>query len=425
MGFAKRLAVLREPNFRRLYLARTISLVGDGIAPVAIAFAVLDLTGSATDLGIVLATHSLLITGLVLVGGVYADRLSPRISMLGADLVRTVVVGLIAILLISSEAQIWQIAVLYAIEGAATAFFNPASIAIVPQVVSGARLQEANALLSVSWSVGKVIGPALAGILLALGDPGWALAADALTFALSAAFLLGLHAPRLPSNGIASFVAELRRGWTEFSARTWLWVTVLGAAISNAIFTPAFLVLGPTVANDTLGGSGAWALIAAGFGTGAVAGGVVALTFRPRRPLLAGQAPLVLFALPLALLVGPAPVLVIALGALVSGAVVSLADILYETVMALQIPQEALSRVSAYDWFGSLALEPLGLAVVGPLAAGIGNSTTLLLAAAAITICQTAVIMVPSVRRVEAPIGGVIEPGVGGILRRRPIEPGE
>lgn len=425
MGFGTRLAVLDEPDFRRLYFARTISLIGDGIAPVAIAFAVLHLTGSATDLGIVFATHSLVITGLVLVGGVYADRLSPRISMLGADLVRAVVVGLIAALLISGEAQIWQIAVLYAIEGAATAFFNPASIAIVPQVVSGPRLQEANALLSVSWSVGRVVGPALAGILLALGDPGWALAADAITFALSAVFLIGLNAPRIPSLEIASFFGELRRGWTEFSGRTWLWVTVLGAAISNAIFTPAFLVLGPTVAEDTLGGSSAWALIAAGFGIGAVAGGVIAFAFRPRRPLLAGQAPLILFALPLALLAGPSPVVLIAVGAIVSGLVVSLADILYETVMALQIPQDALSRVSAYDWFGSLALEPLGLAVVGPLAAGIGTPTTLLLAAAAITVCQTAVIMVPSVRRVEAPPGSRTRPGIGGVLRRRPIDPGE
>jgi MFS family permease len=201
MAFRQRFAVLGEPNFRRLYFARTISLVGDGIAPVAIAFAVLDLTGSVTDLGIVLAAHSLVVTALILVGGVYADRLSPRVSMLGSDLVRALVVGLIAVLLLLGHAEIWQLAILYAIEGAATAFFNPASIAIVPQVVSEPRLQEANALLSLSWSVGKVIGPALAGVLLALGDPGWALAADALTFALSAAFLLGLRAPGLAVAG--------------------------------------------------------------------------------------------------------------------------------------------------------------------------------------------------------------------------------
>jgi MFS family permease len=424
VGFRQRLAVLGEPSFRRLYFARTISLVGDGIAPVAIAFAVLDLTGSATDLGIVLAAHSLVVAALILVGGVYADRLSPRISMLGADLVRTVVVGVIAGLLISGQAQIWQLGVLYAIEGAATAFFNPASIAIVPQVVSGARLQEANALLSLSWSVGKVIGPALAGILLALGDPGWALAANALTFAISAAFLLGLRAPGLASTGVPSFLAELRHGWAEFSSRTWLWVVVLGAAIGNAVFTPAFLVLGPTVARDSLGGSSGWALIAAGFGVGAVAGGVVALAFRPRRPLLVGQGALLFFGLPMALLAGAAPAFAIALGAFASGAAVSLSDILHETVLALRIPPEALSRVSAYDWFGSLALEPLGLALVGPLALGLGTSTTLWAAAAVILACQLAVLSVGSVRRLEIPDRDA-EPERVGPLLRRPIDPGD
>lgn len=424
MGFRQRFAVLGEGTFRRLYLARTISLVGDGIAPVAIAFAVLDLSGSATDLGIVLAVHSIVVTALILVGGVYSDRLSPRVSMLGADLVRTVVVGLIAALLLLGHAQVWQLALLYAVEGAATAFFNPASIAIVPQVVSEPRLQEANALLSLSWSVGRVIGPSVAGVLLALGDPGWALAADALTFALSAAFLLGLRVPRLRAPAAPSFLAELRHGWAEFSSRTWLWVVVLGAAISNAVFTPAYLVLGPTVAEDALGGSSAWALIAAGFGVGAVAGGIFALAFRPRRPMLVGQGTLLIFALPIALLAGPAPTLAIAAGACLAGASVSISEILHETVMALRIPAASLSRVSAYDWFGSLALEPLGLALIGPLAAGLGTSTTLWIAAAVIFVCQCAVFAVPTVRRLEIP-GRAAGAPADGPLRRRPVDPGE
>lgn len=423
MGIGARFAVLGEANFRRLYFARTVSLVGDGIAPVAIAFAVLDLGGSATDLGLVLAVHSVVVTALILVGGVYSDRLSPRISMLGSDLVRTLVVGLIAVLLLAGQAEIWQLVLLYAVEGAATAFFNPASIAIVPQVVSEARLQEANALLSLSWSVGKVIGPALAGILLAIGDPGWAVAADALTFAVSATFLIGLRAPRLGSLGVPSFLAELRHGWAEFSSRTWLWVVVLGAAISNAVFTPAFLVLGPSVAVASLGGSSAWAMVAAGFGLGAVAGGVVALSYRPRRPILVGQSALLAFGLPLALLAGPAPTVAIALGACAAGAAVSLADIFHETVMALKIPAATLSRVSAYDWFGSLALEPLGLALVGPLSAGLGMSTTLWLAAAVILACQVVVLSVASVRRVEIPPRGVAEPPRTETLLRRPVDP--
>ncbi|MBK5220896.1 MAG: MFS transporter [Thermoleophilia bacterium] len=423
MGLVERLGVLKEPDYRRLFWGRTISLVGDGIAPIAIAFAVLDLTGSATDLGIVLAAHSLLMIALVLVGGVYADRISPRRAMLGADLVRMAAMGVIAALLIADAAEIWQLALLYAVEGAATAFFNPASSAIVPQVVSAARLQEANALLNLSRSVGRVAGPALAGVLLALGTPGWALAADALTFGLSAAFLLRLNAPLLRVEAVTSFAAELRHGWTEFSSRTWLWVAVGSAAITNAIFFPAFQVLGPTVAASSLGGSSAWALIAACFGAGAVVGGLLALTFRPKRPLLVGEGVLVVFALPIALLAGPSPVLVIALGALVTGVGLSLAEVLYETVAATLIPQESLSRVNAYDWFGSLALEPLGMALIGPLAMGLGTSPTLWAAAAILVACPLIVVAVPSVRRLELPL--VPSPAPAPALTVRPIEPGD
>ncbi|MGV1050011.1 MAG: MFS transporter [Solirubrobacterales bacterium] len=421
-SLAGRVGVLREPNYRRLFLGRTISLVGDGMAPVAIAFAILGLTGSATDLGIVLAAHGLLITALVLVGGVFADRISPRLAMLRADLVRMAAMGAVAALLIAGVAEIWELAVLYAIEGAATAFFNPASNAIVPAVVSAPRLQEANALLNLSRSLGKIVGPALAGVLLALGSPGAAIAVDAASFGVSALFLLRLKAPRIPFAGEPAFFAELRRGWSEFASRSWLLTVVISAAFTNAIFFPAFQVLGPTVASESLGGSSEWALIAASFGVGALLGGALALSFRPRRPLLIGEGMLICLGLPIALLALPAVPVAIAFGTLVVGAALSLAEVLYETVTAQQIPQEALSRVAAYDWFGSLALEPLGLVVVGPLAAGIGISTTLWLAAAAITVCQAAVLCVPSVRHL--PAGPPAEPAA--VLRTtRPVEAGD
>jgi len=417
----KRLGVLGEPNYRRLFLGRTTSLIGDGMAPVAIAFAVLDLTGSATDLGIVLAAHSIVITALVLVGGVVADRVSPRVAMLGADVTRTVSMGIVAALLLTGVAEIWQLAVLYAIDGAATAFFNPASNAIVPQIVPGARLQEANALLNISRHAGKVAGPALAGVLLALGSPGSALAADAATFAVSAVCLLGVRAPSLRAEEeTTTFFSELRHGWREFSSRSWMVAVIASAAISNAIFFPIWQVLGPTVANDSLGGSSSWALIAALFGIGGLVGGGLALGIRPRHPLLVSEGFIILLATPVLLLAIPASTAVIAAGALVSGTTVGLAEVLYETAVAQHIPPQALSRVLAYDWFGSLALEPLTLALVGPLAAGIGISTTLWIGAATITICQALVLLVPSVRRLEAR-----PDATGPPPRLRPIEPGD
>jgi MFS family permease len=413
--------VLREPAYRRLFLGRTISLIGDGVTPVALAFAVLDLTGSPTDLGIILAVHSVVLIALVLAGGVIADRISPRRAMLGADATRTVSMGLIAALLLTGAAQVWELALLYAIDGAATALFNPASNAIVPQIVPGRRLQEANALLSFSRWAGKVAGPALAGVLLALGSPGTALGVDAATFAVSAACLWGVRAPGVRDEEKGeSFFAELRHGWREFSSRSWMVAIILSAAISNAIYFPIFQVLGPTVARESLGGSSSWALIMALWGVGGVLGGLVAFSIRPRRPLFVGEGFIIIFALPVVLLALPASTAAIAAGALLGASTVSLAEILYDTTAAQQIPPEAFSRVVAYDWFGSLALEPIGLALVGPVAAGIGISTTLWLGAAAVTLCQFCVILVPSVRRLEARI----EPGTP-MPPPKPIEAGD
>ena len=398
----KRLDVLREPDYRRLFLGRTTSLVGDGMAPIAIAFAVLDLTGSATDLGLVFTAHAAVMIALLLVGGVVGDRVSPRIAMLGADLTRAVSTAILATLLIAGTAEIWQLALLYAIDGAATAFFNPASTAIVPQVVPGRRLQEANALLNISRHGGKVVGPALAGVLLALGTPGTALAVNAATFAVSALCLFGVRAPKAPQiDTEPAFFSELRHGWREFSSRRWMVAIVVSAAVSNGIFFPVFQVLGPVVSNESLDGSSSWALIMALFGVGGLLGAVAALSLRPRRPLLVGEVLICLIAIPALLLAIPASTAAIAIGALVSAATVGFGEVLYDTVVAQNVPPESLSRVVAYDWFGALALEPVGLALVGPLAAGIGTSTTLWLGAAVITVCQTCVLLVPSLRRLE------------------------
>ena len=425
MPIRRRFDILREPGFRRLFVGRTASLIGDGITPVALAFAVLDLTGSATDLGIVLAAHSLVLTALVLVGGVYADRLSPRLSMLGADLVRVASTGLMAVLLISGGAEIWHLVALYAVDGAATAFFNPASDALLPQLVPAARLQDGAALINFSRSAGRFAGPALAGIALALGSPADALAVDAATFGVSALCLFGLRVPPTALAGdteeagpqSVSFLAELREGWSEFTAHSWLWAIVIAAAVSNAVNFPAFMVLGPTVAEADLGGSSAWALIAAAMGFGAVLGAVLGLTLRPRRPLLAGETFLLLLPLPIVLLALPGPTALIALAALLAGTAGTYATVLWESTWVQHVPAAARSRVSAYDWFGSLALEPLGLALVGPIAAGVGISTTLWLAAAPLLACQIATLSVPSVRRLRGrpgapPPSTVLQPPV-------------
>lgn len=391
------LGVLHERDFRLLFTGHVISLLGDAMTPVALAFAILDLTGSAADLGYVIAARSAPLVGFLLIGGVLADRLPRRLVMVGADLSRFCTQGTTAALLISGHAQISEIAALQAFHGAATAFFNPAATGLTPQVVSAERLQDANGLRGLAMAGSGVAGPALAAALVTGVGPGWALAADAATFAASAACLAQLRLPphvRLPAQ---SFVRDLLDGWVEFTSRTWVWVIVTCAALGNGL-SAFFFVLGAVISKAQLGGAGAWALILAAFSAGSFMGGLAVLRLRPRRPLLLGCLLLVPLAAPSALLAIPVPAVAIAAASLIAGAGLMIFNSLWETTLQRVVPPAALSRVSAYDWFGSLLMQPLGFALVGPAVRAFGPSTTLWIAAAGLFASCVAMLAVPSVR---------------------------
>jgi MFS family permease len=373
---AGRFDALRERRFRLLFLGQAVSLLGDGMIGVALAFAVLEETGSATDLGIVLAARTVPLVAFLLVGGVWADRLPRRALMVTTDLIRFAAHGLMAALLIAGEPGIWTLAALAAIAGAASAFFNPAISGIMPAVVSAERLQQANALRGLTEAVGRIAGPALAGVLVVAVGPGWALAVDAATFAISAAFLAAIPMPAHVPAVKNTFVADLRDGWNDFRSRTWLWTTVASTTFGNMMFA-AYFVLGPLTADRELGGAGAWALIASAFGVGLLVGGIVLLQIDPQRPALVATLAVALYTLPLAFLAIPAPAAVTALGALVAGAGLAVANNLWETTQQRHVPEELLSRVSSYDWFGSLAAVPIGMLLWGPIGEQIGVSTAL------------------------------------------------
>jgi Major Facilitator Superfamily len=267
--------------------------------------------------------------------------------------------------------------------------------------VSAERLQQANALRGLASSIGFIAGPALAGLLVATVGPGWALGVDAATFGVSALFLARLRLPayeRLPTQ---PFVRELLKGWREFRSRTWLWVIVLAAGVANMMSGP-FFVLGAAISRESLGGAAAWALILTALNVGAFAGGLLALRLRPRRPLVAAFVGFLPFGVPSALLALGAPAIMVAAGALLAGGGLLFGNALWETTLQQQIPPRALSRVTAYDWFGSTLFQPLGNALVGPLAGAIGNGATLWLAAATILTVNLTVLALPSVRAIEA-----------------------
>jgi MFS family permease len=391
-------APLRLREFRLLFLGQGVSLLGDGMLGVALSFAVLDLTGSTSDLGFVFVARSVPLVLFLLVGGVFADRLPRRAVMLASDAVRFAAQGALAALLISGTAQLWHVVVLQAIVGGASAFFYPASTGIVPATVPGELLQQANGLRGVAMAVGNVAGPALSGVIVAAASPGWALAADSATFLVSALALGAMRvAPSAPLE-VQPFLHDLREGWNEFRARTWIW-TFVGAAAINNMVNAAWPVLGAVIAKEELGGASAWAAILASAGVGTFVGGLFTIRVRPRRPLLLAAWMLAFLGLQSFALAFVAPVPVIAGCAFLAGVAVMTSNTLFETALQRHVPPAALSRVSAYDWFGSLTFNPIGFALVGPLAGAIGRQGTLLVPACWFVVCAAGLSAIPSVRQ--------------------------
>ncbi|MGH3130466.1 MAG: MFS transporter [Gaiellaceae bacterium] len=396
-----RLGALEERPFRLLWLGRSASAIGDALIPVALAFAVVsDLDGSASDLGLVLASFSVSQIAFMLVGGVWADRLPRRSLLIACDVVRGLAEAFTAIVLLTGAAEVWMLAVTSFVFGAASAFFRPAATGLVPETVSGARLQEANALLGISQSATNVFGPVLSGILVAVAGAGWVFAIDAVTFAVSAAFLLALRLPAASRPPRQRFLADLAAGWRHVSARTWLWTNLLASSVIN-VAVATFFVLGPLVAERELGGAAAWGAILTGGAIGGVLGGAIALRFRPHRPLVANYLVILPVSLPLLLLVRPFPASAVAVGAAFLSGGIMLGNAIWNTVVQSHVPRDALSRVSSYDLMISVVFMPVGFALAGPVAAAIGEDATLVGAATLAVAANLAVIAVPDVWRIR------------------------
>jgi MFS family permease len=425
MGKGELFGALKERQFRLLWLGQATSTLGDGLVPVALSFAVIKtLDRGPTALGIVLAAESIPLVAFVLAGGVWADRLPRQIVMLASDAVRFAVQAILAVLLLTGSAEIWHLVVLVAIYGTAQAFFQPAATGLVPATISQPRLQQANALLGLSRSSAFVIGPAVAGVIAATTNPGIVFVVDAVTFAVSATSLAMLRLPRGRRGGEQqSFLADLKGGWHELVTHTWLWVIVLWASTFLCIVIAPFIILGPVIAKESLGGAAAWGLIAAGWGVGSLCGGVIALRWRPARPMYVCTVLVLLIALPISLLALRVPAPAIALAQAIGGTGMGIFGALWQTTLQQHVPEEALSRVSAWDWMGSFAFLPLGLILAGPVSHAIGVSTTLWISVGYLVASTLAVMLVPSVRNLRRL--DEAEPSAEDVLTRLPGEPAQ
>ena len=403
MSAGSRSAVLRIRPFRLLLAGQAVSVVGDALFPVALAFAVLDeLDGTPGQLGLVLAAQALPLAVLILAAGVWADRLPRQRIMLVSDLGRAAVQAVVAALLLSGSAELWHLVVLVAFYGAFEAGFVPAAGGLVPQVVGSEHLQQANAMMGLAQNAGMVLGPSLGGILIVLLGPGAAIAVDAATFVISAAFLAVLRPPPQPApEERRHFWAELKGGVAEVRARRWMWSFMPAFTAYHLLALPCVLALGPVIADRDLGGAGAWATIVTCFGIGTILGGIGSLRIEPSRPMLACT--LAFFGAacqPLILAYGGSTAGIAALE-LLAGIAVSFGFTQWDTTLGREIPPHALSRVTSLDWLTTTGSMPLGFAAVAAVAGALGTRNTMVGAGLVVMALLVACLAVGDVRRLR------------------------
>lgn len=412
-------------NYSLLTAAAIVTSLGANGSLIAAAFAVLDAGGDGGDVGLVAASRTLPLVVFLLIGGAIADRLPRHRVMVAANALNCLSQGAFALLVLTGEPRLWQMMLLTALGGTGQAFFGPAAEGMLMSSVEGEQAGRAFAVFRMATQGAALGGAALGGALVAAVGPGWVLAIDAVAFALAGAlrsFLDVSHIPpREPGDGM---LADLREGWREFIGRPWLWGIVVQFSIANAVVGAADAVYGPLVARDSLGGAGPWGLALGAFGAGTVAGALLMTRWKPRRLLLAGTLCVFPLALPSAALAVPVPVGFLYVVMFVAGTTVEVFGVSWMTALHQEIPEDKLSRVSAYDWFGSVSLMPLATALAGPAESAVGRTTALWGCAGLVVLVTALVLLVPDVRtltrRTERPtpaptVSSDTEHAVGGL----------
>ncbi|MEU0601176.1 MFS transporter [Streptomyces sp. NPDC006393] len=417
-------------DFALFFVARAVARLGDTMLPVALAAGLLQHGYGAGAVGLAMASTAAAFAGLVVFGGVIADRFSTRKLMIGADLVRLVTQSLAAVLFYSGHVVLWEICAIGLANGVAGAVFQPGVASTVPRLA--ADIQGANGAIRIAESAAQLAGPAVAGLLVGFASPGGVFAAHAATYAVSALCLLLLRLPPLPAgsdpaagHGSGTFKADLVEGWREFRARTWLWgVIAVWCLYMIAVWGPTV----PLVATEVVQQHGprSYGLINSALGAGTVVGGFLALRLRPRRMLRAGAVALFAFVWFPAAVGAGLGVPLMAAGAAVAGAGMSFWGVMWATSVQTQVPPDVLNRIHAYDVAGSLAMMPVGQALAGPAASALGAGHVLLVSAAISLVVPTALLAVPAIRdliRADARPPARLPGAASGPGRTRPERP--
>ena len=392
--------VLRHPAYRALFVGQTVNSLGNGIAPIALAFAVLDLGGDATDLGLIVGLYALADVGAVLFGGVLGDRVSRRLMMQGSATGAAVAQAVAAASLIGGWSSLPLLAGLGMVIGALGALGSPSSSAITRQTVPGSLLQQAISWRRLGQNVAQILGAGLAGLMVVLVGSGWALALDAATFAIAAIAFARIRVPALPAPESAGLFADVGAGFREVMRHTWLWMLILQALLYHLFYGGAAGVLGPIVVGDEFGRA-AWGTALSVLMVGFVVGGLVTLRWRPRRPLFVGTWLLGLTAAFPAAMAWSDSLTVVLIGAFLHGFGLEIFSVGWDLSIQQNVAQDKLARVYSFDMIGSFIARPVGLALTGPVATLVGLRAWLGVIAAVILGSVAVALTAPDVRRLE------------------------
>jgi MFS family permease len=401
---------LRHRDFRLLWAGLAVSLTGSGLWLVALAWQVISLGGGPAQLSVVTAIYGVGLLAFLLVGGVAADRLPQRLIMLAADLVRAVVLLVLCALSLSGNLEIWHLATGGLVIGAGEAFFIPSYTALVPRLLPEHELLAANGLEGTLRPLAQqAAGPALGGLAVAVLSPGVAILAGGLTYLFSACCLLAIRVramtgPEVPSSaGVTSIFTDLGEGFRYVRRTSWLWASLVFALAFVLFIIGPLEVLLPFAIRDNLGGGADdYGLALAAFGLGGAAGALAISSGRlPRRYLTVMLLMWGLGSLPFAV-VGLAGALWVVCAALfVVGAAFSAGLVIWGTLLQRRVPEDLRGRVSSLDFFVSLALMPLSMAVAGPAGAAFGIAAVFLVAGIAPVLLAVATILIPRLGRDE------------------------
>jgi predicted MFS family arabinose efflux permease len=397
-------ALAGNPHYRRLFAARTISNIGNGIFPIALSFGILALPGATPNsLSLVLAAQAIPIVLLLPFGGVIADRVGSAKIIGITDVMMSVVVAFIAFTFITGSVTVPLLVILAPITGVLVALWYPAFPGLVPDVVElEEHLQPANAYVSVASNGGLIVGSAVGGLLVASFGAGVAISVDAVSFLIAGLLVFSFRQVSKPHDSGESVLGDLRDGWRLVISIRWFVVIILAFSVIVMALRGAEEVMGPVLALQEYGGASGWAFVLVCMSVGLLLGAFAGSKITFSRPMFYGM--MITLALPLWLvcLAFALPLPIVAFGAFAWGVSIELFQVMWFTTIQTNIPRESIARVSSYDAMGSLMFGPIGLALAGPLVTSVGLQTAFLIAAAITFVAILGSLFFPSIRNLRA-----------------------